>query len=391
MFGVLAVVIGAGIYVPTSLLADVPDAAAAITQPVVAANPAAAPVFPDFGRSAVGAVGWDGALATSGDQTPFPIASITKIVTALVVLEAKPLGADEAGPDITFTDDDVDIYNDVLAQNGSLEDVEAGLTLTQRQTMETMLIPSANNYAESLAIWAYGSVDSYLSAARAFLDAHGLTDTTIVDTNGLSAGDTSTPTNLIELGKLALASPVIASIVAMPSAEEPFIGTIENTNDLLGVDGIDGIKTGTTDEAGACLLFANDVQVGSQTVTLVGVILGAEDHDVLDERVAPLLDSVAAGFHEVTLTTAGQQYASYSTEWGEKANAVSTETKTALVWSDTPVTAALSASPVESATEGAQVGQIDFTVGATKVTVPLDIDATIEAPDTWWKLTHPGR
>ena len=161
-------------------------------------------MFPSFGSSAIEAVGFDGSLSTHGSQSPRQIASITKIVTALVVLEKKPLDASEQGPTITFTQNDVAILAEVQADNGSSEPVQVGWKVSERAALETMLIPSANNYAESLAVWAYGSVPAYLDAARAFLKAHDLDHTTLVDTNGLSAEDRSTPTDLVHLGELAL-------------------------------------------------------------------------------------------------------------------------------------------------------------------------------------------
>jgi D-alanyl-D-alanine carboxypeptidase (penicillin-binding protein 5/6) len=105
---------------------------------------------------------------------------------ALVVLDAKPLAEGEVGPQITFTEADVTFYTDELAHDGSIAPVVAGTSLTERQTLEALLIPSANNYAKSLAMWAYGSVSSYLAAARDWLSSHHLTQTTVVDTSGLS-------------------------------------------------------------------------------------------------------------------------------------------------------------------------------------------------------------
>src|SRR4051812_5821396 len=273
VFSGLAVVLAGAVYVPTAATADVPDAVAAVHAPAVAAPAAVVADFPDFGRGAIGAEGFDGVLATGGDQSAVPMASITKVVTALVVLDAKPLAAGEAGPDIPFTQADVDAYHQVIAQNGSVQPVTAGMVLTEREALETMLLPSANNYAISLARWAYGSVDGYLAAARTWLGAHGLTDTSVVDPNGLSTGDTSTPADLVELGQLAIAQPALAEIVSMRSATVPGVGKFGNTNKLLGRDGIDGIKTGTTDAAGACLLFSTDVKVGTSSVTLVGAVL----------------------------------------------------------------------------------------------------------------------
>lgn len=385
----LLALIGAGIYVPVTLAAPLPSAAAVLTPPAPVRNPPVVATFPGFGRGALGAVGFDGVLASSGSQKPGPIASITKVITALVVLDAKPLAVGEQGPTITFTDADIAIYYRVLAQNGSLAPVAAGVTMSQRQVLETMLLPSANNYAQSLATWAFGSVDAFLVAARSWLDARGFTDTRLLDSNGLSDGNVSTPANLVEIGKLALANPVLSTIVATPVATEPYVGKIANTNTLLGTAGVDGIKTGTSDFA-AFLLFSADFPVGSSTVTVVGVILDAKDHAVLNSAVLTLLDSVRSGFREVTLTTKGQPYASYRTVWGQQATAVSTETRVVTVWSDTPITAAAVADPVRTAPVAALVGTVTFTVGKQTVSIPLGLDRPLAEPDGWWKLSNPG-
>jgi D-alanyl-D-alanine carboxypeptidase (penicillin-binding protein 5/6) len=133
--------------------------------------------WPTFGRGAVGAVGYDGVLAEHGDQGRVPIASVTKTVTALVVLEKMPIAEGEQGPSITLTDADVEIYNQVIAQNGSSARVVVGATLTQRQMLEALMLPSANNYSIMLADWAYGSLEKFLEAANNWLTAKGLTDT----------------------------------------------------------------------------------------------------------------------------------------------------------------------------------------------------------------------
>ncbi|MET0589635.1 MAG: D-alanyl-D-alanine carboxypeptidase [Naasia sp.] len=383
-------IVGVAVYVPAAASAPLPAAAPTVVTPAPTPAPAVVAQFPGYGRGAIGAVGFDGPLATAGEQTAFPIASITKVVTALVVLDAKPVGIDEPGPDIAFTERDLEIYDEVLAQNGSLQPVRSGLVMSQRQVLETVLIPSANNYAESLAVWAYGSTDAYLAAARTWLDSKGLTQTAVVDTNGLSPGNVSTPAELVELGKLALADPVVASIVATPTAEEPYVGEIDNTNKLLGIGGVDGIKTGTTDEAGACLLFSTDVAVGDTSVTVVGVILGAETHPELNESVLTLLDSVRPGFQQLTLVTAGDQLASWTSAWGDSATAVASETRTALVYSDEPVTGSVAAPELSSGLEaGAAAGTATYTVGTESIEVPLVIADPLEDPDFWWRVQNP--
>ncbi|MDJ0348205.1 D-alanyl-D-alanine carboxypeptidase [Cryobacterium sp. PH29-G1] len=388
----LIVLVGVG-YIGATNLAPVPASAATLEQPAALTQPVAAPVWPGFGESAIGAVGFPGVLASSGEQQTVPIASITKMVTALVILDAKPLGAGEDGPSITFTDADVDIYYDVIAENGSVAPVVSGMVLTQREAFEAMLLPSANNYATSLAVWAYGSKDLYLAAAQSWLAANGLTQTTVADTSGLSASSVSSPANLVELGKLVVGHPALAEIVALQSAVLPVIGTVTNTNKLLGRDGVDGIKTGTTDVAGACLLFSTDFTVGTSTVTMVGVVLGGDTHTEVNAAIASLIDSVKPGFHEVVLAEEGAVFGSYTTPWGDLSDIVAERAASALVWSDSPITGAVTAADVQLGRAGDEVGEVSFTIGTeapTTVTVPLELQENIIDPGPAWRMGHPG-
>ncbi|GAA3867583.1 hypothetical protein GCM10022381_08840 [Leifsonia kafniensis] len=390
LFGGLAVVLAGLVFVVSAGAAPLPAAAAALSQPEPLTAAAAQPAWPGFGETAIGAVGFDGVLASSGDQAAVPIASITKMVTSLVILEAKPLTVGEQGPNITFTDADVDIYYDTIAEDGSSAPVVAGMVLSEREALEAMLLPSANNYAVSLANWAFGSEDAYLAAASAWISEHKLTATTVVDTSGLSAGSMSSPADLVEIGKMVAANPVLAEIVAMTKADLPTIGVVTNTNKLLGDFGVDGIKTGTTDEAGACLLFSADFTVGTETVTLVGVMLGGDTHSELNEAIAALIQSVKPGFQQLTLTEAGAPFASYTSAWGQTSHAVAAEDRSVLVWSDTPITGTATAKPVGTARSGDSIGSVDFQVGSRTISVPLILDGTVSDPGLGWRLSHPG-
>ncbi|MCU1474978.1 MAG: D-alanyl-D-alanine endopeptidase [Amnibacterium sp.] len=384
---ILVVVIG----VPVAILAPVPKAEASVPAAAATTTPAAHPRFPSFGDGAIGAVGLPGVLARSGSQSPHSIASITKVVTMLVVLQRKPLTGAQEGPTITFTQRDVQIYQNVIADNGSNAPVSAGWKLTERQAIETTMLPSANNYAESLALWAYGSVPKYLTAARAFLKANGLTHTTLVDTNGLDPGDRSTPADLVALGKLAHANSVLAQIVSMATVTEPQIGLLTNTNELLGQAGVDGMKTGTTDQAGACLLFSAKVTVDGTPVELVGVILGAASHPQLDATVPGLLKSVAAGLHEVRLSSKAEPFATYHTKWGGTAKAIAAADQTVLVWSRQSVRRTTQVAEIRGGRKNERVGSVTFAVADRTVRVPLLLDRNVLAAPVWWRLTHPVR
>jgi D-alanyl-D-alanine carboxypeptidase (penicillin-binding protein 5/6) len=386
---ILALVISGVAYVSSALVATVPTVAAEVADPAPVSQPAQPLALPGFGEYAVSAVGYDGLLAASDAQAPMAIASIAKVVTSLVVLEANPVAAGEGGPSISYTDADVDIYWDMVAQNGSVAPVAAGTSLTLTESLEAMLLPSGNNYAISIANWAFGSEAAYAERANAWLAEHGLTETTIADASGLSLANVSTPGDLVKLGQLALAEPALAGIVSQQAVDLPGVGRVENSNKLLGTHGVDGIKTGTTDDA-ANLLFSADYQVGDSTVTVVGVMLGADTHAQLREAIAALLDSVAPGFHEVTALEAGAELARYTTVWGDSAVARAAEGASIVVWSDTPVDVEVTADPVATAEAGTQVGVATVRAGAQVIEVPLELDATIDDPGAWWRLTNAG-
>lgn len=393
VFGVLALVVAllttGGIYTANALGAPIPAAAPAVTDPEPVAAAPQQLSLPGFGSYAVGAVGFDGLLAAGDDAASVPIASIAKVITALVVLEAHPIAAGEGGPEIAYTDADIDIYWNMVAQNGSVAPVVAGSTLTLRESLEAMLLPSGNNYAISIANWAFGSEAALAERANAWLAEHGLAATHVVDASGLSLDNVSTAADLVKLGEFALTDPVLAEIVAIPAVDIPELGTVKNSNKLLGTHGVDGIKTGTTDDA-ANLLFSADVAVGSSSVTVVGVLLGGVTHAVLNDAIAALLDSIAPGFHEVTPLEANQVLAAYETPWGDTARARTAGGASVVVWNDTPVDVEVHAAPVTLAARGDEVGTAVVRAGAQEITVPLVLDASLDDPGAWWRLTNPG-
>ena len=390
VFGTAAIVLGTLFYLPLTLLAPLGSVEPRIAATEVAPAAAAALEWPALGTSAVGAIGYDGVLGTGGASAPAPIASISKIITALVVLQAKPLAVGDSGPDISFTAKDVAIRDAYRAVNGATEPVSAGLVLSQRQVMDVMLVESANNYAESLVTWAFGSVDAFVPVANEWLKSNGLTSTSITEPTGMSPKNVSTASDLVALGKLALANPVVSAIVGTSTETVPGVGDLKNSNNLLGSDGIRGIKTGTLDEAGACLLFAADYTVGGKTITIVGAVLGGVDHKSLNVAVKSLLADVEEGFHVVPLTTAGEPFGSYTTPWGDTANLVATKDTSAVVWSNAPVSTTVDADGVGVATKGDKVGTVTFTVDGEQISVPLELGATIDDPGAWWRLTNPA-
>jgi serine-type D-Ala-D-Ala carboxypeptidase (penicillin-binding protein 5/6) len=388
VFGSVIVVLAILFYLPLTLLAPVPTTRAATVSYTAPVTTAPVLTLPTYGDSAIAAVGYPGLLASGGGTTPLPIASITKIITALVVLQKDPLGINDQGPNILFTQADEAIYKSYRARGGDVYPIRVGASLTERQVLTIALVPSANNYARALADWAYGSEAAFLPVANAWLTSHGLASTTLTDSIGLNPQNTSTPTDLIALGKLALANPLIAELVNTKSITMPVVGTITNTNNLLGIEGIDGIKTGTLDLAS--LLFTSRLDLGGHVITLIGVVLDGPDHPTIDAAIQTLVAQARAGFHLVTVATKGQSFASYATKWGTRANAVATRTVSLIVWGGTAVTESSSALALTTSPKSTVVGLASFVAGVNRATVPLQLERGMIGPDGGWRLGHPG-
>jgi D-alanyl-D-alanine carboxypeptidase (penicillin-binding protein 5/6) len=388
--GILVVIaVALGLYVPAALAAPLPDAQLELDVPTPEPAPPAVLALPGVGTGAIALEGADELLGESGQTGPVPIASVTKVITALVVLDARPLVEGDDGPGITMTAADVRILEQTRAVDGSYELVNEGQVLTERQVLEIMLLKSANNYAETVTNWAFGSLAGYLEAARSFTAEHGLTDTTIADASGLDPGSRSSTRDLMRIASLALADPVLASIVSTSLDDVPVIGEIDNSNKLLGIDGIDGIKTGTTDEAGSCLLFSAEFTVGDETKSVVGVILGAQSSQAARDGVQALLSSTKAAFTTLPLISEDTDVGTYTTAWGESAEIVAASDGSALVWSDDPVSVEADATDVVVARSGITVGSIRYTIDGTSEEVPLELDGTLEDPGFWWRVGHP--
>jgi D-alanyl-D-alanine carboxypeptidase (penicillin-binding protein 5/6) len=387
----LTVVVALAFYLPLTLLAPLTSIApsnASYTAPT-----SVPPVLsmPGYGASAISAVGFPGVLTQGGSTAPLPIASITKIVTSLVVLDKMPLAAGDPGPQIRFTPADEVIRKAYLARNGEVRPVPIGGTMSERDVMTVTLVASANNYARALVDWAFGSEASFLPVANAWLAQNGMKSTTLTDATGLNSANRSTPADLIELGKLALANPVVAALIKTAHTTVPFVGAIDNTNTLLGTLGIDGVKTGTLDGAGASLLFSSDYQFAGRTIKLIGVILDGPNHPTVDTQIKTLIKTVRSGFKSVTLTTAGQRFATYRSAWGPSTQAVATKSRSVVVWAGTPVTSRITTIPIVLAAKGAIVGSAIFTVSGETITVPLALSGKLADPGAWWRLTNPAK
>jgi len=262
--------------------------------------------WPTVGQAAIGSIE-DGLLARSSDNEKLrPAASMAKVITALAIMEKQPFKPGQEGQTYTITKNDIANLNTYISGGGSVLPILIGMKLTQYQAMQRMLIASDNNMADLLVERIFGSNEAYMSFAKDMLKRMDLSRTVVADASGFNAATVSTPSELIAIGIAALKSPVIARIVAQQQAQLPVAGIIKNTNQLLGTDGVIGIKTGTTDKAGSCLLFAARYTAeDGKKDTIVGVIMGDTNHSKLYSDSRALLASAKRGYGMVKAQSTG--------------------------------------------------------------------------------------
>ena len=222
----------------------------------------------------------DGRPAASPDQTPVPIASVTKVMTALVVLRHLPLAGDADGPVLEVRAEDVADTARRAARDESVVAVRAGERLTEREALMALLLPSANNVAVMLARYVSGSVGAFVDEMNATAASLGMTSTTYTDPSGFDPATVSTAVDQLTLARLVAGDGTLAAMTSTPSYRLPVAGTVTNTNTLLGQDGFAGIKTGSHDAAGGCFMFRVRRSVDGADVDLVGVVLGQRGHNL---------------------------------------------------------------------------------------------------------------
>jgi len=386
-----------GSYGVLALLAPVSTLTPVIRLPDVVETAAGTVTLPDSGGAAIGFAEGDRILAARELDEPRVLASITKVVTALVVLEERPIENGSDGPAITLTAADAQRAQAYRAIGGSVAPAPIGVALSQRQIIELTMVPSANNYADTLAIWAFGSIDAYLDAARSWLDRNGLDRITVADATGFSLDNQATPRDLLTLARIAVADPVIAAAAAMPQVAVDGIGAFQNTNKALGTAGVTGLKTGTLGpEVGANLLFSGVLPgrpTGAEPVAVVGVVLGQPDQDAVAAAVQRLMTTAADDVREVTIIEEGQLLAQYETPWGDTVEVRSATALRDVVWGGIRTRPVVAAPEITGGDDTALADEVSAVVrwGGRTERIPVTISGTIDPPPLDWRLLQPLR
>ena len=385
----LLVVVALGAF---NYLRPIPSVAATALLPSTDRVAGGAPALPWPARGA-GAVGVSGLgfIASSGNEQATPAASVTKVMTALIVLTDHPLVAGAAGPGVTVSDADVQAYRDDLAQGQSVVKVQGGEVLSELQILEGMLIPSANNYAGMAGRWDAGSLDAFIAKMNSRAATMKMTHTHFADPAGASPQSVSTPSDLLILGMEAMQDPVFASIVAMPQINLPVAGTVYNVDGVLGQGGIVGIKTGSGLDTGANFLFAAKVTIDNRQILVFGCVMGQPSLAIAFSSAGSLIAAMTPALHVRRVIERNESIATYTTPWGATTDLVSRVDVDLAEWPGMVLRQHLDAGALVVAQplpQGTREGTEHVVLGDYDLAVPLVTADALYPPGRLWRLTR---
>lgn len=260
-----------------------------------------------------------------------PLASVTKVMTMLLVMEAVDDGK------ITL-DDNVTISERAASMGGSQMYMEVGETHTVQELLKGVAMASANDGCVALSEYIAGSEEIFVEKMNARAKELGMRDTHFVNTNGLpvaehysSAYDISIMSR--ELYKYEETRQWFTTwqdniTVGLPGKEKEF--GLTNTNKLIKqYQGCDGIKTGFTADAGYCL----SASATRGDTHLIAVALGCETSDIRNKEIAKLLDYGFAAYETHVVADKGEAIEEIKIEKGnpQRVKVVADERITALV------------------------------------------------------------
>ncbi|WP_404959584.1 D-alanyl-D-alanine carboxypeptidase [Streptomyces sp. 147326] len=353
--------------------------------------------WPAEGQAYMAAAGL-GTLGQSGEQKPVPIASVTKSMTAYIILRDHPMKKGEQGAmiDVDKTAETEGKKNNSTDNESTLDTVKEGEKISEYDAIAALMIPSANNIARLLARWDAGSQEAFVKKMNDTAKDLGMTNTTYTDPSGLDATTVSTAEDQVKLGLKLVEMEALLDITKKTSWVDPSGKNWRNWNGLTGPTGALGIKTGTTTKAGGNLLFAAQKKVGKTNQLIVGAVLG--------QHKAPIIDSVLAASKQLMLETQkvldgatvvkkGEVVGYVDDGLGGRTPVVATADVQAVGWASLTVDVKLAdggAKMPQTATAGTEVGVLTVGEGASQVKVPVALQSGLAAPGIGSKLTRVG-
>ncbi|MFE9005096.1 D-alanyl-D-alanine carboxypeptidase [Streptomyces sp. NPDC007875] len=353
--------------------------------------------WPGQGQSAAEVEGV-GSLGTSGEQKPVPIASVTKVMTAYVVLKDHPLKGDAQGPKITI---DAQAAEEAKSADESRAEVKEGQTFTQHQLLQLLLINSSNNIARLLARWDAGSLDAFVKKMNDAAEGLGMKQTTYTDPSGLKESTKSTAADQLKLAKAAMQSEAFRAVVATPNTEIPGLDDrIYNNNNLLVKPGVIGIKTGSSTPAGGALMWGAVRTIDGKKQRILGVVLEQRATTTLDASLQlaqtnsyKLITALQDALTSATVIKKGDVVGQIDDGLGGTTPVVATKDLKAVGWSGLGVDIKIGDGGKKvphSAKAGTVVGEVTVGTGPGQLTAPVALQDDLSEPSFGAKLTRIG-
>jgi serine-type D-Ala-D-Ala carboxypeptidase (penicillin-binding protein 5/6) len=277
----------------------------ALVAPVGVASADAQSAEPQIAAAAWYLVGEDGAVLARGDASrPRAVASITKLMTAVVALEQAQLR------------DVVRITPSAAGLGESTVYLRAGEELTVADLIRATLIPSANDAAQALALHVGdGSADRFVDLMNAKAEELGLSDTNFENAHGLDeSGHVSSARDATALVRYALGVPFIRDSLSRSTLSLPDGTTFPTTDDLLVSWGpLVGGKTGHTRDAG----WSQAAAAERAGVTVYGTVLGADTRGTRNDALRELLEYGLDQYRRVQVIDASRAYVTAETGYGQ--------------------------------------------------------------------------
>ena len=216
------------------------------------------------------------------ENTPVPMASTTKIMTAIVMMEQ--IGEDRLKEEVI-------VSKEAAGTIGSRLGLGTGDKITYNDLLYGLMLCSGNDAAVQIAISVAGSVEDFAELMNKKAIKLGLENTHFVTPHGLDREEHyTTALELAKIADYALNIPKIAEVVSTKEYTVTINGypkNISNTNELLGyLNGVNGIKTGYTSKAGRCLVTS----VNREDFNIIVVVLGADTKKIRTKDSIKLIE-----------------------------------------------------------------------------------------------------
>ena len=258
--------------------------------------------------------------------------------------------------------------------------------ISEADVLGGLLVHSADNYADLLATWDAGSIPAFVAKMNATAARSAWTTPTSPTPAASVPGSESTASDLLKVAALDMANPTFAAFVQQSSVTLPVAGTISTYTPLLGVQGVIGVKSGFTSQAGGGDVLAVDRTVHGKQVLLLSAVTGQTGPLVLAQaglHALALVDAMTP-FIGSTEVLPRQHVAAQVSEAGATIDASTVSSASMLTWPG--VTATRVFVPAQHVREAGPPGHDGrerrrHPGHAAACAVPVQLDGDIPPPD----------